>query len=93
MEQAEAFLNSHQDKAKSIVAKRLNYDTAYMDAVWPAYIFSLSLNQALIVAMEDEARWWIANNLTNAKQVPDFLNYISENSLKSVKSASVNIIR
>jgi hypothetical protein len=46
-----------------------------------------------VLAMEDEARWMIANNLTNAKTIPDFGNYISTDSLDAVNPGSVNIIR
>ncbi len=91
--QAEAYSTSHQDEAKAIVQKKLNLDAAYMKAVWAKNQFSLSLDQSLILAMEDEARWMIKNNLTTEKQVPDFLNYIYEDGLKVVKPEVVNIIR
>jgi NitT/TauT family transport system substrate-binding protein len=61
--------------------------------VWPQYTRSLSLDQPLITAMEDETRWMISNNLTTEKQVPDFLNYIYEDGLKAVKPEAVKIIR
>ncbi|MCX9087518.1 MAG: hypothetical protein OIN90_08140 [Candidatus Methanoperedens sp.] len=43
--------------------------------------------------MEDEARWMINNNLTTEENVPDFLDYIYEDELKSIKPEAVNIIR
>jgi NitT/TauT family transport system substrate-binding protein len=52
----------------------------------------VTLDQSLILAMEDEARWMIANNLTNATEVPDFRNYIYEEGLRAVRPGSVNII-
>ena len=64
-----------------------------METVWSQNQFSLSLDQSLITAMEDEARWMIKNNLTTEKQVPDFLDYIYEDGLKAVKPEAVNIIR
>lgn len=91
--QAEGYLARHQDEAKTIVRKRLKFDDAFMERVWQRYQFSLSLDQSLIAAMEDEARWMIKNNLTKEKQVPNFLAYISEDSLKAIKPGAVNIIR
>jgi NitT/TauT family transport system substrate-binding protein len=91
--QAESYLASHQSEAKAIVRKRMNFDDAYLEIIWQRYQFSLSLDQSLITAMEDEARWMIANNLTTEKQVPDFGDYIYENCLKAVKPEAVNIIR
>jgi NitT/TauT family transport system substrate-binding protein len=91
--EAEEFLARHPNEAKAIVQKRLNYDDAYIETVWPQYTFSLSLDQPLIFAMEDEARWMISNKLTTEKQVPDFLDYIYEDGLKAVRLEAVNIIR
>jgi NitT/TauT family transport system substrate-binding protein len=90
---AEEFLTHHPDEAKAIMQKRLNYDGAYIEMVWPQYTFSLSLDQPLITAMEDETRWMISNNLTTEKQMPDFLDYIYEVGLKAVKPEAVKIIR
>jgi NitT/TauT family transport system substrate-binding protein len=91
--EAEEYLIRHPAEAKAIVQKRLNLDAAYMETVWSQNQFSLSLDQALIVTMEDEARWMIKNNLTTEKQVPDFMNYIHIDGLKAVKPEAVNIIR
>ena len=73
--------------------KRLKLDDAYTATVWSQNQFSLSLDQSLIAAMEDEARWMIKNKLTNEKKVPDFLDYIYEDGLKAIKPEAVSIIR
>jgi len=91
--QAEEYLIRHPAEAKAIVQKRLNLDAAYIETVWSQNQFSLSLDQSLIVTMEDEARWMIANKLTSEKEVPDFYDYIYLDSLKAVKPEAVNIIR
>jgi len=91
--QAEDYIMSHQDEAKAIVRKQMNLDAAYIEIIWPRYQFALSLDQSLITAMEDEARWMIKNNLTNQTRVPDFLNYIHEDGLRAAKPEAVTIIR
>jgi NitT/TauT family transport system substrate-binding protein len=91
--QAEKYLISHPGEAKAIVQRRLKYDDAYMADIWPEQQIALSLDQSLILAMEDEARWMIKNGLTAEKQVPDFLNYIYADGLKAEKPEAVNIIR
>lgn len=55
--------------------------------------YTLSLDQSLIVAMEDQARWMISNNLTKESTVPNFMDYIYEDALKKIKPRAVNIIR
>ncbi len=91
--QAEEYLVRHPAQAQSIVQKRLNLGDDHMQAVWSQNQFSLSLDQSLILAMEDEARWMIANDLTAETRVPDFLKYVDENALSAVKPGAVNIIR
>jgi NitT/TauT family transport system substrate-binding protein len=91
--QAEQYIINHPMEAKALVQKRMNYDAAFMDSVWPENQFSLSLDHSLITAMEDEARWMIKNKLTTEKQIPDFMNYIYVDALKAIKPEAVNIIR
>jgi len=91
--QAEEYIIQHPVEAKKILQKRLKLDDTYIATVWSQNQFSLSLDQSLILAMEDEARWMIKNSLTKEKQVPDFLNYIYTDGLKAIKPEAVNIIR
>jgi NitT/TauT family transport system substrate-binding protein len=91
--QADNFIIRNSEAAKLIIQKRANYDATEMRLFWSECEFSLSLDQSLIIALEDEARWMIANGLTTQKQVPDFLDYIYEDALKEVKPGAVNIIR
>lgn len=91
--QAEDYLIREPEGAKAIVQKQTKYDDAYMEGWWPETEFSLTLDQSLIAAMEDEARWIIGNNLGTVKTVPDFLDYVYEDGLKAVKPEAVNIAR
>ena len=90
--QAEDFAINHPAEAKAIVKNQLNLSDAYTDKVWSQNQFSLSLDQSLLLAMQDEAQWLISNNLTNATTVPNFIDYVYLDGLKSVKPDAVNII-
>lgn len=90
---AEEYIHVHPAESRAIVQNQLDLDAGYMDTVWQQNQFSLTLDQSLVLAMEDEARWMIANNLTNATVVPDFRQYIYTDGLESVRPGSVNIIR
>jgi len=91
--QAENYIAIHQEEAKAIVGNRMNFDDAYLEIIWGRYQFLLSLDQSLIIAMEDEARWMINNNLTKETQVPNFLDYIYVDGLEAIRPEAVNIIR
>ncbi len=93
LEGAEDFIAQHPVEAKSIAKKELNVDDSQISVIWARNIFGLSLDQSLIAAMEDEARWMIKNSLTAEKDVPLFNSYIYEDALKAIKPEAVNIIR
>jgi len=88
---AEEYINTHPAESRAIVQQRLNLSETYMPTVWQQNQFGLSLDQSLITTMENEARWMIANNMTNATAVPDFRNYISTQGLEEIKPGSVRI--
>lgn len=91
--QAEEYLIRNPIAAKSIVRDWLKYDEAFTDRIWSENHLYLSLDHSLILAMEDEARWMIKNNLVTEKQVPDFVKFIYEDGLKAIRPEAVHIIR
>jgi NitT/TauT family transport system substrate-binding protein len=91
--QAEEFVKDNDLKAKEIIAKRVNLDLLYIESVWSDFHFVVDLPQAMIITMEDQARWKIENNLTNAREVPNYLDYIYTDALDTIKPEAVTIIK
>ena len=91
--EAENYALSHPIESKAILQRRLNYTEEYMATIWPLHQYSLTLDQSMITAMEDEGRWMIDNNLTDERQLPNFLDSVHEDGLKAVKPEAVSIIR
>jgi ABC-type nitrate/sulfonate/bicarbonate transport system substrate-binding protein len=89
--QADDYITDHPAEAWAIVQERLNYNESYIAEIWQDHQFSLSLNQSLVTAMEDEGRWMNDNNITNEKAIPDFGNYIYTKGLEEIKPNAVNI--
>ncbi len=90
--QAKQYIISHPPDAKMILQNRLNFDASYVETVWSQYRFSLSLDQSLVVALQDEGQWLISNHLTNATVTPNFIQYVYIQGLKSVEPDTVNVI-
>ncbi len=90
---AQEYVARNPVEARAVVRERLGLDAAYMETAWPQNQFTLSLDQSLIVAMEDEARWMISNKLTTEKTVPDFTDYVWPDGLEAVSPQSVNLIQ
>jgi len=89
---AEQFAISNPDKAKQIIQTRLKADEAYVERIWPNTRPALSLDQGLIIAMEDESRWMIDSNLISNRKMPYYPDYIYWQGLKKVKPSSVTVI-
>jgi NitT/TauT family transport system substrate-binding protein len=93
IDQANMYIAQHPKESRLILRKRLNLDAESVEKAWLRNHFALSMDQSLIHAMEDEARFLIRNNLTSEKTVPDFTRYIYSDGLKAIKPEAVNIIR
>lgn len=92
IDQAVDYSIYHPAEAKAILQKRTLFNDTYIATTLSNTQFTLSLDESLITAMEDEARWMINNNRTSVKKVPDFRDNFYLDGLKSIKPESVNII-
>ena len=90
---AEEFVKRYPAEAQKIVADFSGMDIAVVREVWASQNFGVTLAQSLLLAMEDESRWAINNRLTGARAVPNYLDFIYVDGLKSVKPEAVTILR
>lgn len=86
------FCKNVPDVAREITAKVMRINSAKLEEFWPSYRFDVALNQSLVLALEDETRWAIKNNLADRGGVPNYLNYIDLNGLLAVLPAAVTVI-
>ena len=71
----------------------MNLQKEDVAAHWDEFTFEISLDQSLLINIESEARWAINNNLTDATEVPNYLDYIYLDALEEVRPNAVTIIR
>jgi ABC-type nitrate/sulfonate/bicarbonate transport system substrate-binding protein len=91
--EAENVLVHRPEKGIEVLRERLGYDDSYIAGVWPQHRFALSLDQALVIAMEDEARWLGGNKAAGRNPVPDFRLHFYTDGLRAVKPVAVNVLR
>jgi len=91
--QAERYVKCHPADAITILQEEIKVERSYIDYAWPKHKFELSLDQGMIVAMEEEARWMIKSQQVQAANVPNYLDFIYLDAMLSVKPAGVTIIR
>ena len=90
---AEEFARANPAEAQATVAEFCQTDKAVIARFWAAGDCSVTLDQLLILALEDESRWAIKNKLANATKLPNYLDYIYLDGRRGVKPDAVRILR
>ena len=88
---AENFLNENKLEAVDLLSKTLSISKESVINSLLSLDLSVSLDQLLILNLEDEARWVINNKFYNEYRMPNFLEYIVVEPLKTVKPEVVTI--
>jgi len=91
--EAEDYIKDNPEKSKEFAKDRFDYESDYMDYSWPNQEFAVVLPQAMLIAFEDQARWRIKQGLTEATEVPNYLDFIYMDALEEVKPEAVGIMR
>ena len=89
---ATTFINANREETQRIVSEKLNIDKALTIQLWDNYVFDVYLDQALILTLEDEARWAMKNKLTLKNKLPNYLDFIYPDALKATKPRAFSII-
>jgi len=93
VDRAAIFIKQNKKEAISIMTKVLKLEEDLLISIWDDFVFELSLEHALLIALEDEARWAIKNKLTDKTKVPNYLGYVYLDALKAIKPDAVTIIK
>jgi NitT/TauT family transport system substrate-binding protein len=89
---AERFYQDAPNAARQIIAVAIDERLENLQEVWPTYHFTVALNQSLLLALEDQTRWAIKNQLTASPDIPNYLHSLYLDGLKAVKPESVTVI-
>jgi NitT/TauT family transport system substrate-binding protein len=93
MVRAQQFMADDPVEAEKIVAGALKKSPEEARELLGKNRFALSLEQNLLVLMEDESRWAVKNKVVEAKGTPNFLNAVYVDGLAAVSPRSVTVIR
>ena len=90
---AEEFVRGNPAEAQQIVADFSEMEISVVRNMWADANYAATLDQMLLLSLEDESRWAINSGLTEAREVPNYLDYIYLDGLKSVKPHAVSILK
>ncbi|HAT30732.1 MAG TPA: nitrate ABC transporter substrate-binding protein [Janthinobacterium sp.] len=89
-----AYIAAHPETIRKIL-RALRRGAQYCAAApvaLPTYHFRVVLDQGLILALEDEARWAIKNRMSERADMPNYLDYMYLDGLETVRPSAVTII-
>ena len=89
---AERLCRDEPDAARQIIASAINVSRENLQEVWPSYRFNVTLDQSLLLTLEDETRWAIKNALTDRTTIPNYLDHFYLDALEAVMPAAVTVI-
>lgn len=87
---AEGFAASHPVEARALVAAYASLDPAVLAECWKESARTVSLDHALLIALEDETRWAMGRRLAPGAAMPNFLDHLDPRPLLSVKAQAVD---
>lgn len=90
---AEEFARKNPEAAQKIVADFSRMEMTLVRRLWPDSNFQVSLEQSLVLAMEDESRWAIKAGLASKVPIPNYLDFIYFDGLQAAKLEAVRILR
>lgn len=90
---AEQFVESYPERAIAIVAADLGIEELAVASPLLKIMPRLSLDQSLLLELEDEARWAIQEDLAAGTDIPNYLDYVYIDALAEIKPDAVTIIR
>ncbi|MEE8583740.1 MAG: NrtA/SsuA/CpmA family ABC transporter substrate-binding protein [Acidobacteriota bacterium] len=89
---AERFIGDDPQEAQRIVSRRLGLDSGLVSRLWPVFHFEISLEQSILVSLEDEAHWAVRKGYSSGEGVPNYLDLIDWRILEGVDSGKVTLI-
>jgi sulfonate transport system substrate-binding protein len=90
---AEAFTKRNPLEARRLIAQFTGTDQRLLEEIWDSFDFRVTLDQSLVVSLEDQTRWAQRNKLTTGLHMPGYLDLIYLEGLQTVKPEAVRIIR
>lgn len=85
------YIHSNKDESVKIVADHIQIESDELSEIWHYYTFKIVLDQLLMDALIDEAKWAIASGIQKEQEVPNYSYMFYTGPLKSIDPKAVNI--
>ena len=89
---AEQLVRDHPTEARKAVGNAVNIDDALMAKLFNTEDYALSLDQAMLLALDDQTRWAMGRGIISPGPIPNYLENVKYQYLEAVLPTAVKII-
>jgi|GEM_PF-2877267 len=93
LDESNKFIYAHPAQARVIIGKTLGLDPATLANDFDPTDFTLTLDQTLLLALDEQTRWAVRRNLAPEGTQPNYLDFMHSAPLASVRADAVKIIQ
>jgi NitT/TauT family transport system substrate-binding protein len=91
LERAQRFIQAEPVKSLAILRERLQLEATFIEAIWQRYNYRLTLNQSLLTTLESQARWARQEGHVQSERMPNYLDFVYPEPLRSVRRDAVGL--
>lgn len=85
-------IRDHPAEARRVVGEAVKLDQTTMAKIFDPEDFAVTLDQAMLLALEDQTRWAMQRGLVKIGPVPNYLTHMKYQPLEAVLPAAVKIV-
>ncbi|MBN2046516.1 MAG: NrtA/SsuA/CpmA family ABC transporter substrate-binding protein [Anaerolineaceae bacterium] len=89
----ETYLYQHPDQSIQLYMRRSGFEEEEVRKMISEIVYDLSLDESILITMEDQAKWMINTGKTTSNTMPNFLEMIDPTYLLEVKKSGVTIVK
>lgn len=79
-------------EARRSIGDALKIDDAMMVQLFKPEDYAVSLDEAMLLALEDETRWAMKKGLVQSRPIPNYLNFMKYQHLEAVLPTAVTVV-
>lgn len=88
----ETWIRTNRAAAVSAAAASQHIEEQVMEGIWEKHRWKIELSQALLISLEQEARWAINSGYARRKSIPNYLDYVYRQGLLALKPDLVTML-
>lgn len=89
---AEQSISNHPTQASLAVGNAVGADDTLMSKVFDPGDYVISLDQSMLLALDDQSRWAMQRGLVSAGPVPNYLNIVRYQHLEAILPSAVKLV-